>query len=600
MKNYCLFVLLLMVLASGRVSVAMIVTIFNVGQGSCALIEHPDKNKPTLLADAGSSKHPEASTKDETIECIVKKIVDRKQRLIIVTSHGDADHINWIPNIVDKLHERRIPIKALLLGGPKADYSRFIGKVKRLNKVFSTDIDTFKRLLPDFCSLVAYDNEACGSKNNRSLILKVSYKRSSMLLAGDATGNVLKSLIRERQQANLGADVLVSPHHGSKNEGCNEQGFIDEVAPEIILISAAESSNNKHPSMEIFLNAHQTGTIRTQTTYHLVTFHLGASETKNESIKRLKKAGYTPIIIKEGDYCIALTKEAIYCTRDSGNLEVTLDDGIVKVSGGEESPTKAAAVRTLFRALSDNKLGNLKQCLFSGLGLQDNDLKELTALPTALTEFNLKRNKLTSQGLKSILLLLKKHGKPVETCIDKMGLTIDDLRSLMWENPALLEILMPGVSVAVVLNEEKSTRQLTDYGQIRVSDPVAQKLLSGSTDSLVRVLDTSERKRVCLSPEELRRNGIRMLLLYPEKSKDALRENIAVTGDDYTKILWDKLSRMHEGSLTEEEKIAESAKIDREMSGVVEDPVDRIVLNHMPCYIPVNSPEAEKLKERCF
>ena len=55
---------------------------------------------------------------------------------------------------------------------------------------------------------------------------------------------------------NLKSDLLLAPHHGSKGSGSNE--FIEEVDPEIIVISAGQNSQ------KTYLDANHLSTWRNQ------------------------------------------------------------------------------------------------------------------------------------------------------------------------------------------------------------------------------------------------------------------------------------------------------------------------------------------------
>jgi competence protein ComEC len=71
--------------------------------------------------------------------------------------------------------------------------------------------------------------------NDRSLVLKVTYGKTSFLIPGDISEAAEEELVR-RNGPILRSQVLVAPHHGSARS--SSQAFIKAVRPETVVFSS--------------------------------------------------------------------------------------------------------------------------------------------------------------------------------------------------------------------------------------------------------------------------------------------------------------------------------------------------------------------------
>jgi competence protein ComEC len=71
------------------------------------------------------------------------------------------------------------------------------------------------------------------SDNNLSLVLRLTYGETDLLLPGDVGRKAVRSIIGLRR--NLGARVLKAPHHGLKS-GFNRE-FVELVNPQTVVLS---------------------------------------------------------------------------------------------------------------------------------------------------------------------------------------------------------------------------------------------------------------------------------------------------------------------------------------------------------------------------
>ncbi len=75
------------------------------------------------------------------------------------------------------------------------------------------------------------------STNARSLVLKVTFKESSILLCADIIGEVQHDLVETRDPALLDADLIKMPHHAITPA---VPEFLDAVSPEVAIVTSKE------------------------------------------------------------------------------------------------------------------------------------------------------------------------------------------------------------------------------------------------------------------------------------------------------------------------------------------------------------------------
>jgi competence protein ComEC len=76
--------------------------------------------------------------------------------------------------------------------------------------------------------------------NETSLVIRVTYGRTSFLLTGDAEGAALEAVVA----AGTEVDVLKVPHHGSQTTPAS---FFAAMQPALAVISAGEGNVHGHP-----------------------------------------------------------------------------------------------------------------------------------------------------------------------------------------------------------------------------------------------------------------------------------------------------------------------------------------------------------------
>lgn len=261
------------------------VTFFDVGQGHSTLINIP--NGPAILIDAGEGRGDEDPRSGTKKDIIVDRIAQhiRKSRptnqggydLLLMATHADEDHSSWLPNIYMDLLERIEDIKVVSFfgGSPKEyDFSQALIRALKTSQkeilgteqLFASELEyNVESLHPDFFRLGLYGpiklqilamNKSIlqpKDTNPSSLVIRFQYGPKSIMISGDATGDIIDDLLaktmqRERSYDSLNSDILLLSHHGAKEKGTNSMGWLGAVKPKYGVISAGFQKRYKHPT----------------------------------------------------------------------------------------------------------------------------------------------------------------------------------------------------------------------------------------------------------------------------------------------------------------------------------------------------------------
>ncbi len=215
-------------------------TVIDVGQGSSALMELP--GGPCILADGGGFY----DNRFDVGAWVVGPFLWRRKIAtveILVLSHPDQDHLNGLLFIV-----RHFNVREVWMNQEHADtkpYRDFLEIVseKGIRVVGLKDLVRprmingirFQVLYPPVDFLERKAKDGWRTRNNNSLVLKVSFQDVSFLVPGDIEAEAEKELI-SLARTTLKSNVLLVPHHGSQDSSTPE--FLRCVAPDIGVMSS--------------------------------------------------------------------------------------------------------------------------------------------------------------------------------------------------------------------------------------------------------------------------------------------------------------------------------------------------------------------------
>lgn len=218
------------------------VAFLDIGQGDAVYIESPSGTR--ILYDAG----PNSSVVRRLGE--VMPVFARSLDMIIL-SHPDQDHVAGFSDVL-----RRYGVKALLDSGysgavknPFYEDTLSVAKEKNIPILWGG-----KRTVVDFGGglrgeiLAPEGKYSVGDTNIASIVLKLTYGSSSVLLSGDLPVEFENRLVSEYGDG-LDVDVFKAGHHGSNT--ANGEALLRAMSPEIIVVSSGKDNKYGHPSTSV-------------------------------------------------------------------------------------------------------------------------------------------------------------------------------------------------------------------------------------------------------------------------------------------------------------------------------------------------------------
>ena len=228
------------------------VTFLDVGQANSALVEFPMGKK--MLIDGGGFPRDHF---DVGRMVVAPYLWHSKIRHIdyLVLSHPQADHMNGLRFIARSFHPKEFWYNGDTV--EKTAFKELMGIIesKKIKKCLPADLAGGREIngvkvdllhpLPHTHSKEHVDR---GTRlNNNSLVLKISYEGVSFLFPGDLEYQGEKVLISNAGPV-LKSDIMLSPHHGSKNSSSEE--FLRAVHPRVCVISSGEGNFFNFPHQQ--------------------------------------------------------------------------------------------------------------------------------------------------------------------------------------------------------------------------------------------------------------------------------------------------------------------------------------------------------------
>jgi competence protein ComEC len=214
-----------------------LVRVLDVGQG---LAVHVQTARHDLLYDAGPAYAADADAGDRVIVPYLRAQGVRRLDVLMI-SHQDKDHEGGAGAVLTALPTgllaSSLPEDHPLLGAALPARRCIDGQQ------WNWDGVAFEVLHPT-------DDQYLGSAktNELSCVLKITTGRGSTLLTGDIDAKTESELLLRHGDA-LVADVLVPPHHGSRNSSSPE--FVGGVSPRLTLVSAGYRNRFGHPAADV-------------------------------------------------------------------------------------------------------------------------------------------------------------------------------------------------------------------------------------------------------------------------------------------------------------------------------------------------------------
>ncbi len=234
-----LVIILLSVLLNHNKEGVLTFAVLDVGQGDALYIESPTGTQ--VIVDGGPGNN--------LLKAIPKVMpfYDRSVDMIVVTN-PDSDHYEGFIKFLDKYKVENLLEPGTTNSNPA--YEVFQNKIeqKNLKKTFARrgqEIDLgggayLQVLFPD-------RNVDQVSSNTGSIVMKLIYGDTSVILQGDSVSNIEQYLL-ELDGNYLKSDILKVGHHGSRTSTIEE--YVAKVSPKWAVISSGIENSYGHPHKE--------------------------------------------------------------------------------------------------------------------------------------------------------------------------------------------------------------------------------------------------------------------------------------------------------------------------------------------------------------
>lgn len=215
------------------------VAFLDVGQGDAIFIESPTGKQ--VLVDGG----PNSKVLHE-----VGKLMPWYDRTIdmIVITNPDKDHIAGFINVL-----KRYEVDYVMEPGTKneTETHKLLQKMiveDGLEKILARRGQKVDLGAGVSLAVLFPDRDVSALKSNDgSIVMRLVYGETEVLLTGDATSGVEKQILIYDE--NIQSDVLKVGHHGSKTS--TDESFVSAVNPQYAVISSGKGNRYGHPNQEV-------------------------------------------------------------------------------------------------------------------------------------------------------------------------------------------------------------------------------------------------------------------------------------------------------------------------------------------------------------
>ncbi len=206
-------------------------TFVALGHGLSVLVELPDGR--VMLYDAGRLGPPGPAAQSISAVLWSRGITHLDA---VVLSHGDLDHYNALPRLLERFSIGAVYVTPLMYENPNPALDALAQAIAR-SGVVKIEVSAGHRFSEGDCTIEVLhppEKGVLGNDNANSLVLAIEYAGRRILLTGDLESPGLEDLIAEEP---LRCDVLLAPHHGGRRSNTPE--LAAWCTPQWVVVSGA-------------------------------------------------------------------------------------------------------------------------------------------------------------------------------------------------------------------------------------------------------------------------------------------------------------------------------------------------------------------------
>lgn len=206
------------------------VTFIDVGQGDAVLVQSPEGR--AMLVDAGPASL-DWNAGEARVLPVLRRLGVTRLAYAVVT-HGDQDHAGGMAAVLTQVPAEVLLDPTFPEADPSAGYEQLLGlDIKRRRplpgQMFRLGTATVEVLWPPARPIFGTHSD----ENANSIVVRVRYGRTAVLLTGDIEPEAEEELLKRR--APVQADVLKVAHHGSARS--SQSRFLKAVGARIAVVS---------------------------------------------------------------------------------------------------------------------------------------------------------------------------------------------------------------------------------------------------------------------------------------------------------------------------------------------------------------------------
>jgi len=226
------------------------IAVLDVGQGDAIYIESPTGAQ--ILIDAG----PPRKILSELARVV--PLFDRRIDAIVITN-PDADHIAGFADVI-----KHYEVGMVLQPGTENSSKTFQNLKKEIENKKIKNILAKKGMRLHLgggavLDILFPDRDVSGwTTNDGSIIAKLTYGETEIMLTGDATSTTEQFVLKSFPHEYLDVDILKVGHHGSRTS--TSEAFLRALTPEYAIISSGKGNTYGHPHSDVLDALAQAGT----------------------------------------------------------------------------------------------------------------------------------------------------------------------------------------------------------------------------------------------------------------------------------------------------------------------------------------------------